>query len=127
MWAEIHTSLASQVSVLAFGAAAVGLLMSAAAQLWMTASLVAGLLLLLATPAVCFLALAIYLGEQVRLMRAGFFLYRLEETANQAAGQPQAAVAPDDGTLSRSSPGSTGQASMSGPATWIDTIGRRSF
>lgn len=97
MWAEIHTSLASQVSVLAFGAAAVGLLMSAAAQLWMTASLVAGLLLLLATPAVCFLALAIYLGEQVRLMRAGFFLYRLEETANQAAGQPQAAVAPDDG------------------------------
>ena len=97
VWAEIHTSLASQVSVLAFGAAAVGLLMSAAAQLWMTASLVAKLLLLLATPAVCFLALAIYLGEQVRLMRAGFFLYRLEETANQAAGQPQAAVAPDDG------------------------------
>ena len=31
VWAEIHTSLASQVSVLAFGAAAVGLLMSAAA------------------------------------------------------------------------------------------------
>jgi hypothetical protein len=27
VWAEIHTSLASQVSVLAFGAAAVGLLM----------------------------------------------------------------------------------------------------
>jgi hypothetical protein len=97
VWAEIHTSLASQVSVLAFGAAAVGLLMSAAAQLWMTASLVAGLLLLLATPAVCFLALAIYLGEQVRLMRAGFFLYRLEETANQSAGQPQSAVPADDG------------------------------
>jgi hypothetical protein len=84
VWAEIHTSLASQVSVLAFGAAAVGLLMSAAAQLWMTASLVAGLLLLLAAPAVCFLALAIYLGEQVRLMRAGLFLYRLEETANHS-------------------------------------------
>jgi hypothetical protein len=93
VWAEIHTSLASQVSVLAFGAAAVGLLMSAAAQLWTTASLVAGLLLLLAAPAVCFLALAIYLGEQVRLMRAGLFLYRLEEAANQ----PQSAVAADDG------------------------------
>jgi hypothetical protein len=63
----------------------------------MTASLVAGLLLLLATPAVCFLALAVYLGEQVRLMRAGFFLYRLEESANQAAGQPQSAVPADDG------------------------------
>jgi hypothetical protein len=97
VWAEIHTSLASQTSVLAFGAAAVDLLVSAAAQLWMTASLVAGLLLLLATPAVCLLALAIYLGEQVRLMRAGWFLYQREETVNQSAGPPQAAGASDDG------------------------------
>jgi hypothetical protein len=84
VWAEIHTSLASQVSVLSFGAATVGLLVSAAAQLWTTASLIAGLVFLLAAPAVCFLALAIYLGEQVRLMRAGFFLYQLEEVVNQS-------------------------------------------
>ena len=94
VWEEIHTSLASQVSVLSFGAATVGLLVSAAAQLWITASLVAGLMLLLAVPAVCFVALAIYLGEQVRLMRAGLFLNRLEEALNRSARQSQHAVAP---------------------------------
>jgi hypothetical protein len=97
VWAEIHTSLANQVSVLSFGAATVGLLVSAAAQLWTTAFLVTGLLFLLAVPAVCFLALAIYLGEQIRLMRAGLFLNRLEESVNGWASQSRDAVTPGRG------------------------------
>src|SRR4051794_15125193 len=66
--AEIHTSLNNQVSVLSFGAATVGLLVAAAAALWDTSgdgsTTLVAVLLLLMVPLVCFLSLAVYLGEQ---------------------------------------------------------------
>jgi hypothetical protein len=44
------------------------------------------LLLVGMAPTVCFLAVAVYLGEQVRQMRAGLFLNHLEENLNQCVG-----------------------------------------
>jgi hypothetical protein len=79
---EVLTTLTNQVSTLSFGAATVGLLVAAAAALWDDAELLSGLLLLFAVPSVCFLTLAIYSGELVRLMRAGLFLNRLENSVN---------------------------------------------
>ena len=81
---EILVTLSNQVSTLSFGAATVGLLAAAAATLWKDAELLSGLLLLLIVPIVCFLTLAIYSGEQVRLMRAGLFMNRLENCVNDA-------------------------------------------
>jgi hypothetical protein len=80
---EILTTLTNQVSTLSFGAATVGLLVAAAAALWDDAELLSGLLLLFAVPSVCFLTLAIYSGELVRLMRAGLFLNTLENCVNE--------------------------------------------
>jgi hypothetical protein len=71
---DILTSRSNQVSILSFGVAAVGLLVSAAATLWNDAAVLAGLLFLLAVPVVCFLALVIYEGEMVRLIRAELFI-----------------------------------------------------
>jgi hypothetical protein len=81
---EILVTLSNQVSTLSFGAATVGLLVAATAALWKDAELLSGLLLLLIVPMVCFLTLAIYSGEQVRLMRAGLFINRLENCVNHA-------------------------------------------
>jgi hypothetical protein len=81
---EVLTTLTNQVSTLSFGTATVGLLVAAAAALWDDAELLSGLLLLFAVPSVCFLTLAIYSGELVRLMRAGLFLNALENCVNEA-------------------------------------------
>jgi hypothetical protein len=81
---EVETTLSNQVSTLSFGAATVGLLVAAAAALWNDAELLSGLLLLFVVPLVCFLALAIYSGELVRLMRAGLFLNAIENSVNEA-------------------------------------------
>jgi hypothetical protein len=81
---EVLATLSNQVSTLTFGAATVGLLVAAAAALWNDAELLSGLLLLFAVPLVCFLTLAIYSGELVRLMRAGLFLNTLENCVNEA-------------------------------------------
>jgi hypothetical protein len=81
----IQTARSNQVAILSFGAATVGLLVSAAATLWKDAAALAGLILLFAVPAVCFLALIIYGGEAIRLMRAGLFLNDLENWVNEAA------------------------------------------
>jgi hypothetical protein len=79
---ELDTSLSAQVSIMSFGAATAGLLVAAAGALWADEPLLAGLLLLLAVPASCFLALTIHAGEMVRLMRAGLFLHDLENCVN---------------------------------------------
>jgi hypothetical protein len=84
---EVLTTLTNQVSTLSFGAATVGLLVAAAAALWDDAELLSGLLLLFAVPSVCFLTLAIYSGELVRLMRAGLFMNTLENRVNEARPQ----------------------------------------
>jgi hypothetical protein len=103
---EIDHSSTNQVSILSFGAAAVGLLVAAAGTLWTDEPLLAGLLLLFVVPAVGFLALAIHAGEFVRLTRAGLFLYELEECVNSGA-RPQ-------GSRLACSRGSTGE-SARGP------------
>lgn len=82
---EILTSLSNQVSVLSFGAATVGLIVAATATLWRDEPMLAGLLALIIVPAICFLSLTVFLGEQVRLFRAGRFLHELERRLNQAA------------------------------------------
>jgi hypothetical protein len=92
---EVVTTLTNQVSTLSFGAATVGLLVAAGAALWDDAELLSGLLLLFVVPSVCFLTLAIYSGELVRLMRAGLFLNTLENCVNRAQGRDQEAERPD--------------------------------
>jgi hypothetical protein len=87
---EIHTSLGNQVSVLSFGAATVGLLVAAAAALWSTpgdgSSTLVAVLLLLMVPMVCFLSLAVYLGEQWRLTRAAFYVHSFEAAVSASFG-----------------------------------------
>jgi hypothetical protein len=92
---EVVTTLTNQVSTLSFGAATVGLLVAAGAALWDDAELLSGLLLLFVVPSVCFLTLAIYSGELVRLMRAGLFLNALENCVNRAQRRDQEAERPD--------------------------------
>jgi hypothetical protein len=84
---DILTSRSNQVAILSFGVAAVGLLVSAAATLWNDAAVLAGLLLLFVVPVVSFLALVIYEGEMIRLMRAGLFINYLENWVNEAPWQ----------------------------------------
>lgn len=92
---EVVTTLTNQVSTLSFGAATVGLLVAAGAALWDDAKLLSGLLLLFVVPSVCFLTLAIYSGELVRLMRAGLFLNTLENCVNRAQRCDQETERPD--------------------------------
>jgi len=82
---EIQGTLANQVSVLTFGSATVGLLVSSAAELWDSAPVLAGLLLLLGVPLVCFLTMTVYTGELLRLLRAGLFVNCTENFINSAA------------------------------------------
>ncbi|WP_089403273.1 hypothetical protein [Geodermatophilus saharensis] len=83
---DVQVALAGQISILSFGAAAVGLLAAAAAELWDRVPWLSVGILALAIPVVCLLALAIYAGEQVRQMRAGAFLNDLETYVYWAAG-----------------------------------------
>jgi hypothetical protein len=82
--AEIQSSLSNQVSMLSFGAATVGFLVAGAAQLWKDVVILASLPFLLAVPAMCFLTLAIYFAELIRIMRAALFLHELENSVNEA-------------------------------------------
>jgi hypothetical protein len=86
---EVETTLSSQVAILSFGAATIGLLVAAAAALWDDQPALTGLTLLLAVPLASFLTLAVYSGELVRLMRAGLFLNRLECTVNRTFAVPK--------------------------------------
>lgn len=104
---EVLTTLGSQVGTLSFGAATVGLLVAAAATLWKDEGVIAGLVLLFGVPLVCFLTLAIYGGEFVRLTRAGLFLRCLECDLNRAfrlhlssGGQSFGGVCSSDGNES---------------------------
>jgi hypothetical protein len=81
---EVETTLGSQVAILSFGSATVGLLVAAAAALWRDQTALTGMILILGVPLVCFLTLAVYSGELVRLMRAGLFLNHLECSVNEA-------------------------------------------
>jgi hypothetical protein len=96
---EVVTTLSNQVSTLSFGAATVGLLVAAGAALWDDAELLSGLLLLFVVPAVCFLTLAIYSGELVRLMRAGLFLNTVENSVNEAEQPDREAEQSDPGAV----------------------------
>jgi hypothetical protein len=83
---DVQVALSSQVSILSFGAAAVGLSAAAAAAFWDRVWWLAATMLIVVVPGVCFLVLAVYAGEQVRQMRAGLFLNVLEECVNLTAG-----------------------------------------
>ena len=80
--AEIVTSITCQISVLSFGSATIGLLAAAAAALWEKEVWLTAAILMFVIPAVCFLTLAIYGGELIRMMRAGLFMNRLENWIN---------------------------------------------
>lgn len=86
---EVETTLSSQVAILSFGAATIGLLVAAAAALWDDQPALTGLILLLTVPLASFLTLAVYSGELVRLMRAGLFLNSLECAVNRAFVAPE--------------------------------------
>jgi hypothetical protein len=86
---EIDHCLANQVSILSFGAATVGLLVTAAAALWTSSVALAGSMLLFVVPLACFLTLVVHAGELVRMMRAGRFLYAMEVWVNETLGGPR--------------------------------------
>jgi hypothetical protein len=90
---DIGISRSNQTSVLSFGAAAVGLLVAAAAGLWENAVSLAGLLLLIIVPVVCFLTIAIYAGELTQLMRSRLYLHELENWVNESTNQDKPVLA----------------------------------
>ncbi len=84
---EVVTSLGAQVAVLSFGAATLGLMVAAAAEIWSDAGIVASLLLIWGVPAVCFLTLSMHAFEMVRIMRASLFIHDIERCVNEAYRQ----------------------------------------
>jgi hypothetical protein len=86
---EIDQCLVNQVSILSFGAATVGLLVTAAAALWTSSLALAGSMLLFVVPLACFLTLVVHAGELVRMMRAGLFLHALEVWVNETLTGPR--------------------------------------
>jgi hypothetical protein len=90
---EIDTSLANQLSILSFGAATIGLLVTAGATLWgdVNGTRVAAVMYAVVVPLACFLVMAIWLGELTRMLRAGLFMLELEKWIN--ACLPRAVLA----------------------------------
>ncbi len=85
---EIQTALSNQVSILSFGAATVGLLVAGGAEIWSHEAAVTSVLYMIAIPLICLLTLAVYAGEQVRLMRAGLFVRQFEAHLSAVLSHP---------------------------------------
>jgi hypothetical protein len=76
--AAITAARANQVAALSFGVATVALITAAAATLWNDAEVLSGLLLLVVLPTSCFIALSIYAGELMHMIRTELFVNHLE-------------------------------------------------
>lgn len=79
--AEVTTCMQTQASILAFGAAAIGFVFAAASQA--DGPETRGVLFLLLAPFLCYLILAIWLAELLRMLRAGAFLMHVEKRLDE--------------------------------------------
>jgi hypothetical protein len=74
---EVFTSMGTQQSILSFGTAALGILLAGAFNVF-GEPLPAALIFLLFVPLVSHLILVLWMTEVVRMLRAGYFLARVE-------------------------------------------------
>lgn len=79
--AESLASMANQQSTLRIGIGAVGVVIAAGFNLW-EKTLLPDVIFLIYNPVICYLALLIWVGEVARMMRAGYYLSRLEKKIN---------------------------------------------
>lgn len=88
MRVEVLAALQSQQSSLSFGSATLGILIAGGAQVWTGEDVLAGVVFGLLIPTVSGLVATMFLSEQLRLLRAGFFLATLEEVINGRLREP---------------------------------------
>lgn len=80
---ESIEALKGQHSTLRVGTAAVGVVLASGFNLW-DKTLLPDLIFLLFNPALCYIVLAVWIGEVARMMRAGSFLAGLEKKISAA-------------------------------------------
>lgn len=78
---ESLESMKGQQSTLRVGAATVGVVIAAGFNVW-DKPLLPDLVFLLFTPFICYLSLVIWIGEVARMMRAGYYLSKIEQKVN---------------------------------------------
>jgi len=79
---EVFTSMGTQQSILSFGTAALGILLAGAFNVF-GEPLPAALIFLLFVPLVSHLILVLWMTEVVRMLRAGYFLARIERKVDE--------------------------------------------
>ncbi len=80
---EVLASMSHQHSIITYGTAAVGIVLTGGLNLWKDALLL-GVILLGIIPIISYLVLVVWMGEVIRMNRAGFFLTGLENRINEA-------------------------------------------
>jgi hypothetical protein len=78
---ESLESMKGQQSTLRAGTATVGVVIATGFNLW-DKPILPGLIFLLFIPFICYLALVIWIGEVARMMRAGYYLTKIEQKIN---------------------------------------------
>jgi len=85
---EMMQSLQSQINILQFGLASVGVLIGAGIANWKTSDFyLPFVVFLLIIPTICYIVLAVWSGELMRMMRAGVFNADLEMKINALSKQ----------------------------------------
>jgi len=80
---EILITMQVRNSILSFGLAIMGAILTVSIALASQSSLAASLTLILIAPAICIFVLYMWLGEYQRMQRAGKFLMKLEQEINE--------------------------------------------
>jgi hypothetical protein len=84
MRTESLQSMKNQLSSLQVGTASIGVLIAAGFSTWDKGLFFSVIIFLLFVPAVCYISLVIWIGEVVRMMRAGKYIAELEIKINSA-------------------------------------------
>lgn len=85
---EVLTTMQVRNSILSFGLATIGVILTAAIALVGNSALLSGLVLSAIVPSISIFILFMWLGEYQRMQRAGRFLVELEKKINEiAAGE----------------------------------------
>lgn len=80
---EILITMQVRNSILSFGLAILGAILTVSIALAAQASLASSLILILIAPAICIFVLYMWLGEYQRMQRAGKFLMKIEQEINE--------------------------------------------
>jgi hypothetical protein len=80
---EILITMQVRNSILSFGLAILGAVLTVSIALASQSSLVSSLILILIAPAICIFVIYMWLGEYQRMQRAGKFLMNLEQEINE--------------------------------------------